>query len=173
MHYLTALTATTLTLTTLLQLCPAPPLAAIGIGAAEAASVVGGVGGGAVAGGIGYAASENKAKNPPRSDKRQDPLAGLNLPAQAADDCRNELQSATVNVSPEDNNGVRFDGVPPASMTLASAFLGQNTAGQPAPIPMRSATLHNENLSSDELQTLENALNAKTNQRRHAVEVEG
>lgn len=173
MHYITALTATTLTFTTLLQLCPAPPLAAIGIGAAEAASVVGGVGGGAVAGGIGYAASKQKAKKPPRSAEGQDALAGLNLPEEAADDCREELRSATVNVSPADNNGVRFDGVPPACMTLANVFLGQNTLGQPVPIPMGSASLQYENLSPDELQTLQNALDAKMNQRRHAVAFKG
>lgn len=160
MHYVTALTATAFTLVTLLQLCPAPPLAAIGIGAAEASTLVGGLGGGAIAGGIGAATNKKKSS---RLARRQDPLAGMDLPEQAANDCRNQLHSATVHVSPVDNNGVRFDGVPPACMTLATVFLGNNPAGQPAPIPMGSASLQYENLSPDELQTLQNVLDTKGN----------
>lgn len=62
-----------------------------------------------------------------------DPFAGLSQPA--ANECKNQLHGATVKFSPKDDHGVRIDGVPPACMTLANVFLGQNP-GQPAPIPM-------------------------------------
>lgn len=62
-----------------------------------------------------------------------DPFAGL--PQPAANQCKNQLQGATVTFSPKGDGGVRIDGVPPTCMTLANVFLGENP-GQPAPIPM-------------------------------------
>ncbi|KAI4276038.1 MAG: hypothetical protein L6R38_005759 [Xanthoria sp. 2 TBL-2021] len=152
-----------LTLVVLFQPCPAPPLAAIGFGVAEAASIAGGVGGGALAGGIGVAASKSNKDSGGKmmAFKRQDALSGLDLPEQAANDCRGQLQTATVNVSPVGDNGVRFDGVPSACMTLATVFLGNNPQADSAPIPMGSASLQYNNLTPDELQTLQNALDAK------------
>lgn len=172
MYIKSSFTTVALTLVVLFQPCPAPPLAAIGIGAAEAASLGGGIAGGAVAGGIGVGASKsNKNNGPHHKTKRQDALAGLNLPEQAANDCRGQLSTAHVNVSPAGDNGVRFDGVPPACMTLAAVFLGQNGNSRSPPIPMGSASLQYSNLTPEELQTLQNALDAKKNQRR-ALEFE-
>ncbi|KAI4139939.1 MAG: hypothetical protein LQ341_004022 [Variospora aurantia] len=165
MYSKSSLASIALTLVVLFQPCPAPPLAAIGFGVAEAASIAGGIGGGALAGGIGVAAANSNKEDSDGGKmmalKRQDALSGLHLPEQAANDCRGQLQTANVNVSPVGVNGVRFDGVPSACMTLATVFLGDNPQADSAPIPMGSASLQYNNLTPDELQTLQNALDAK------------
>lgn len=139
---------TTVVLTTLFQPCPAPPvLAAIGMTAGEAAGVGAGLGGGAVTGGIGAG-----TKKPP--SKRQD----NSLPPVAQAACKEQLGGVTVHVSKVGDHDVRFDNVPPACMTLANVFLGQNRPGQAQPIPMGSAALQYNGLTDDELNTLQTAL---------------
>jgi len=152
MKTFTAASTAAIALTCLFQACPAPPiaLAAIGITAGEAgaigAGVAGGLGGGAIAGGIGAAKGHGK---------RQD---NNSLPPVAAAACKQQLHGVTVQVSKVGANDVRFDNVPPACMTLANVFLGQNTPGQAHPILMGSASLQYNGLTADELKVLQNAL---------------
>ena len=155
-----AVVAVAITLVALFQACPAPPLAAIGIGATEAATLAGGIGGGVAAGEIGSHHHRLRKRDPEAAPQ------DAGLPPVAEQACRDELHSATVTVSSVGNNGVRFDGVPPACMTLTNVFLGQNTAAQSKPIPMGSASVQYENLTPDELNTLQQALDSKKQQRR-------
>lgn len=130
MKTFTAVSTAAIALTCLFQPCPAPPvLAAIGMTVGEAAGVGAGLGGGAIAGGIGAGTKGHK--------KRQE----NHLPAAAQAICQQQLHGVTVQVSKVGENNVRFDNVPPACMTLASVFLGQNRPGQAQPIPMGSASL--------------------------------
>ncbi|RJE26421.1 hypothetical protein PHISCL_01222 [Aspergillus sclerotialis] len=86
-----------------------------------------------------------------------DPFAGL--PQPAADECKGQLQDgATVVFSPIGSDGIRIDGVPPACMTLANVYLGENP-NQPGPIPMGSASLEYHNLSQEEIDKLHATLN--------------
>lgn len=147
MKTFTAVTTTAIALACLFQPCPAPPvLAAIGMTAGEAAGVGAGLGGGAIAGGIGAGTKGH--------GKRQD----NSLPPVAAAACKEQLHGVTVQVSRVGDNNVRFDNVPPACMTLANVFLGQNRPGQAQPIPMGSASLQYNGLTEAELNTLQNAL---------------
>lgn len=147
MKSFTAVSTAAVALTCLFQACPAPPvLAVIGLTAGEAATVGGSLGGGAIAGGIGLAHKGHK--------KRQD----SSLPPVALAACKQQLQGVTVQISRVGENNVRFDNVPPACMTLAAVFLGQNRPGQAQPIPMGSASLQYNGLTPDELNTLQAAL---------------
>lgn len=142
-----AISTTAIVLTSLFQPCPAPPvLAAIGMTAGEAAGVGAGLGGGAIAGGIG-AGTKGHGK---RGDN--------SLPPVASAACKQQLHGVTVQVSKVGDHDVRFDNVPPACMTLANVFLGQNRAGHAQPIPMGSASLQYNGLTEDELNTLQDAL---------------
>ena len=145
-----AVSAATVVLTTLFQPCPAPPvLAVIGMTAGEAAGVGAGLSSGAIAGGIGQ--GTKPGNKPPKRQYDSLPPA-----AQAA--CKSQLQGVTVQVSKAGDNNVRFDDVPPACMTLANVFLGQNRPGQARPIPMGSASLQYNGLTQEELNTLQQAL---------------
>ena len=62
-----------------------------------------------------------------------DPFA--NLPQPAGSLCKSQLEGTTVAFTLKPQNGVRIDGVPPACMTLANVFLGQDPQ-QPAAIPV-------------------------------------
>ncbi len=147
MKTFTAISTAAFALSCLFQACPAPPvLAAIGMTAGEAAGIGAGLGGGAVAGGIGAGTKGHH--------KRQ----GSSLPPVAQAACQQQLHGVTVQVSKVGDNNVRFDNVPPACMTLANVFLGQNRPGQAQPIPMGSASLQYNGLTPDELNTLQNAL---------------
>lgn len=66
-------------------------------------------------------------------EREQDPFAGL--PQPAADECKGQLKGAHVSFKSLGNNGVQIDGVPPACMTLANVFLGENPT-QPGAVPM-------------------------------------
>ncbi|KAL4744288.1 hypothetical protein BDW72DRAFT_199745 [Aspergillus terricola var. indicus] len=100
-----------------------------------------------------YAAFSHLVKQ--RSD---DPFAGL--PQPAANQCKEQLSEVTVTFAPAGDDGVRIDGVPSTCMTLATVFLGENP-GQPAPIPMGSASLEYRGLSADQLNQLKVALDAQ------------
>lgn len=66
------------------------------------------------------------------SDNDDDVLAGL--PQPAANICKQQLTNAEVRFQ-INNNKVKVDGVPPACMTLATVFLGDNPDGG-APVPL-------------------------------------
>lgn len=66
------------------------------------------------------------------SDNDDDVLAGL--PQPAANICKQQLTNAEVRFQ-INNNKVKVDGVPPACMTLATVFLGNNPDGG-APVPL-------------------------------------
>ena len=116
--------------------------------AGEAAGVGAGLGSGAIAGGIGAGTRHSK-------ERRQDDDS---LPPAAQQACQSQLKGVTVEVSKQGDSNVRFDNVPPACMTLANVFLGQNRPGQPRPIPMGSAALQYNGLTEDQLNTLQQAL---------------
>ena len=150
MKTFTAISTVAIALTCLLQACPAPPvLAVVGLTAGEAAAAGGAVAGGAVAGGLGQI----------HHHKRQDP-ANPDIPLAALQACNTQLKTTTVHVSQIREGDVRFDDVPPACMTLAGVFLGQNRPGQPQPIPMGSASLQYNGLSTAQLNELDQALKA-------------
>lgn len=65
-------------------------------------------------------------------DDDDDVLAGL--PQPAANICKQQLTNAEVRFH-INNNKVKVDGVPPACMTLATVFLGNNPDGG-APVPL-------------------------------------
>lgn len=129
-----------MSLLALVQLCPAPvgliDMAIIWVDSAIAGAAVST----AIKKGAGGKRDEIKGfavpvvKRPGESehDKRDE---WDNLPQPAADECKGQLKSAYITVSPQTNNGVRLDGVPPACMTLATILLGQD-GSQPMPIPM-------------------------------------
>lgn len=143
MKTFTAVSTAAIALTCLFQACPAPPVALAAVG------LVGSLGGGAIAGEITAAAADKKGH-----ERRQD----TGLPPVAAAACKQQLQGVTVQVSNVGANDVRFDNVPPACMTLANVFLGQNTPGQAHPIPMGSASLQYNGLTAEQLRVLQNAL---------------
>ncbi|KAL8898340.1 MAG: hypothetical protein Q9207_006749 [Kuettlingeria erythrocarpa] len=122
-----------------------PPVAAIGFEIAEAASIAGGVPGGGVADGIGAGVTAANTKD---DDKE--------------DDAKTPRPPFPGSISPSKRQTIAEDSCKTATVT--------NPSTQAAPIPMGSAGLRYNNLSQDELQTLQNALNAKQNQRR-AVDI--
>ena len=150
-----------------LQLCPAPFLAVEGVLGPVLGGAIGA--GGAISGGVGggVGGAEINQHGRPHS-KRADTQGQIpGVPQYTVDMCKQQLQSAKVQVSPAPNSGVRFDGVPPACMDLAGVFLaGEHNDQGKAPVPMGSAAIQYENLSQDELQTLQGWLNAKKPARR-------
>ena len=134
-------------LISIFQLCPAPPaIVAAGISAA-----------GAVAGGLGGAAISNGNKRK-RIPDVVDTAAFFSRYPVAWEACQNQLGPASVTMTAAGDNGARFDGVPPACMTLASAYLGENPDPQSAPIVLGTASLLYNNLTPEELNTLKQAL---------------
>lgn len=74
----------------------------------------------------------NQNGNHDSGDDNDDVLAGL--PQPAANICKQQLTNREVRFH-VNNNNVKVDGVPPACMTLATVFLGDNPDGG-APVPL-------------------------------------
>ncbi|RYP69412.1 hypothetical protein DL769_005266 [Monosporascus sp. CRB-8-3] len=154
----------------LVQFCPAPFLGAIpaataaGIGATSAAVSAAA----AVAGTVVTAVNGRSVKINGRSVSRIQQRQEHNQ--QAWNDCRNQLGSASVTFSaPEPGKeeskantellqDVLAQGVPPACMTLVTVITGQYNEGNP--IPMGSDSVLFQNLSNEDIQEIQAALDA-------------
>lgn len=75
--------------------------------------------------------SSHKNKN--QHNQKDDAMAGL--PQPAASLCEKQLKKVTVKFSVSKKNDVTIMNVPPACMTLATVFLGNNPDGG-APVPL-------------------------------------
>ncbi|KAI0160015.1 hypothetical protein GGR52DRAFT_576748 [Hypoxylon sp. FL1284] len=148
----------------LVQFCPAPFLAAIpaataaGIGAASAA-----VSAAAAVGGTVVAAIKDRSvdveeeqfltrRGVSRVQMRQEQNQ------QAWNDCHSQLTSAHVTFSAPEKGDILVKGIPSACMTLATVITGHYNAGNP--IPEGSDSILFQNLSNDDIQSIQDALDA-------------
>ncbi|KAF3014714.1 hypothetical protein G7054_g6360 [Neopestalotiopsis clavispora] len=78
----------------------------------------------------------------------------------AWDSCHDQLGSASLHFSSPQGSDVLVEGVPSSCMTLATVITGKYNAGNP--IPEGSDSILFQNMSDDDLQALQNALNSRT-----------
>ncbi|KAI0010572.1 hypothetical protein F4779DRAFT_616539 [Xylariaceae sp. FL0662B] len=155
MPSLKKMTVSTVAVVALVQLCPAPFLAAIpaavsaGIGAAGACVGAAGAVAGAVEGGI------NHGHRLGRSQSRVKRQAANQ---QAWNDCHHQLGSAKVVFSAPSTGNILVKGIPPACMTLVTVITGQYDEGDP--IPKGTDSVLFQNLSNNDIQEIQDALNA-------------
>ncbi|OQE44815.1 hypothetical protein PENCOP_c002G06859 [Penicillium coprophilum] len=141
MHAFTTTAAGALAILSLVQFCPAPP--------AVIAAVAGGLGGGAISGGIAAGTKDHKRGLP----------AGVSQ--ESLDVCIQQIndQGTAVNVYSTGDDSARADNVPPACMNLATVLLDKPAqAGGPVPVPMGSASLEYHGLTAQDKQDLQAAL---------------
>ncbi|KZF26456.1 hypothetical protein L228DRAFT_235526 [Xylona heveae TC161] len=143
MHASMSIAACAIGLASMVQYCPAPPLLGlIGLGADAAYLAGSGLAGSAVIAGSSHI------------HKRLAP----GVSQQAADQCASELDGVTVTFSPQGNNGLLVNNLPPACMDLSTVITGDYDAGDP--IPMSSSSILFQGLSDDELNQIRDAVNA-------------
>ncbi|KAI0434846.1 hypothetical protein F5Y09DRAFT_354841 [Xylaria sp. FL1042] len=135
----------------LVQFCPAPFLAAIpaaaaaGISAASAAVSAAGTVAGAVVAGV----KGRRVAHPHRRQEENQLAWSL---------CHDQLATASLTFSSPMEGNVLVEGMPPACMTLATVITGQFDVGNP--VPMGSSSILFQNLSSDDIQQIQDALDA-------------
>ncbi|RYP07318.1 hypothetical protein DL765_009195 [Monosporascus sp. GIB2] len=157
MHFSRKTAVSAMAAVALVQFCPAPfgaiPAAtAAGIGAASAAVSAAA----AVAGTVVTAVNGRSVKINGRSVSRIQQRQEHNQ--QAWNDCRSQLGSASLMFSAPETGNVLVQGVPPACMTLATVITGQYNQGNP--IPMGSDSILFQNLSDEDVQEIQAALDA-------------
>ncbi|KAI1743973.1 hypothetical protein F4680DRAFT_326025 [Xylaria scruposa] len=135
----------------LVQFCPAPFLAAIpaataaGIGAASAAVSAAGAVAGVIVDGV-----KNRRADHLYRRQEQNQLAWQI--------CHDQLATATLTFSSPMEGNILVEGMPPACMTLATVITGQFNVGNP--VPMGSSSILFQNLSSEDMQEIQDALDA-------------
>lgn len=134
-----------------IQLCPAPP-AVIGGVIGAAGAIVGGVGGG-----LGGAAIIKNGKDKRATAPSQEFISRYPVAWNA---CQEQLGRTTVTVTLSPPGGARFDGVPPACMTLAGVYLGENPDPRSAPLVLGTASLQYNYLRPEDLNAITQALDA-------------
>ncbi|OKL63624.1 hypothetical protein UA08_00956 [Talaromyces atroroseus] len=168
MHAISKVLAPTVALLTMVQYCPAPFISAIagvvaGVTASDTAAVVGAAAGvaGAVEGGISASHKKRDIPRPfnSRIKKRQD-LSNLGL-GTAYPDCLDELKGTTLTFSRPSDNTVLVSGMPPACMALCGVLTGIYNEGNP--VPESSSSVSFTNLSSEDIQQIQNALDVHPN----------
>ncbi|KAK5798664.1 hypothetical protein VI817_004954 [Penicillium citrinum] len=87
--------------------------------------------------------------------KRDDPFA--NLPQPAGNECKDQLNGASVNFTPTGKGAYRIDNIPSACMTLSTVLIGDNP-NEAVPTPLGSSSLEYTNISEDELNQLQSTL---------------
>ncbi|KAI4603746.1 hypothetical protein LQW54_004827 [Pestalotiopsis sp. IQ-011] len=104
----------------------------------------------------GLVLNNTKARSVPRG--RAFRRAEMN---QAAwDSCHDQLGSASLHFSNPQNSDVLVEGIPSSCMTLATVITGKYDAGNP--IPEGSDSILFQNMSSDDMKALQDALNTRT-----------
>ncbi|GAP84638.1 hypothetical protein SAMD00023353_1101730 [Rosellinia necatrix] len=135
----------------LVQFCPAPFLAAIPAAAAAGISAVSAAVGaaGTVAGAVVAGVKDRREVHPHRRQEQNQLAWSI---------CRDQLTTASLTFSSPMAGNVLVEGMPPACMTLATVITGQFNVGNP--IPMGSSSILFQNLSSEDMQEIQNALDA-------------
>ncbi|CAN8097844.1 unnamed protein product [Discula destructiva] len=157
-------------LVALVQLCPAPFLAAIpaataaGIGAASAAVSAAAAVGGTVATAV-QAGKSNRLMRREQLAQRSTDFEDYKVIAArqeqnqlAWDLCHQQLGSASLTFSGPSPGNVLVQGMPPACMTLATVITGEFNVG--TPVPQGSDSMLFQNLSDEDIQEIQNALDS-------------
>ncbi|KAI1808697.1 hypothetical protein F4811DRAFT_548705 [Daldinia bambusicola] len=93
-----------------------------------------------------------KPRVPSRIERRQDPNQ------QAWNDCHAQLTGASITFSAQEPGNVLVEGIPSACMTLSGVVTGKYNAGNP--VPMGTDKILFQNLSNDEINQIQSALEA-------------
>ncbi|KAI0390905.1 hypothetical protein F5Y17DRAFT_461336 [Xylariaceae sp. FL0594] len=140
----------------LVQYCPAPFLALIPEGIAAGLGAVSGVVG-AAAGVAGTVVGGIKGRDVSHRFRRQEQNQ------QAWSDCHSQLGSATLTFSSPMEGNVLVEGIPPACMTLSTVLTGKYDEGNP--VPMGSSSILFQNLSQQDMQDIQNALDSHSSKK--------
>lgn len=161
----TSISSVIAVLFSIFQLVPAPPAVAVGaaasISAADAAAaVVAAHGAGVAIAAAGAAGAAAVTKHKRNLAAETAALFVTRYPV-AWKACQDQLTTTAVTMNLAGKDGARFDGVPPACMTLATVYLDETLDPDSAPIVLGTASLEYDNLTPEELSILKQALDAK------------